>query len=592
MTRLSTPTLLGEFDLIGRTVTRHVELPTGQGAWAVTVSHGYVFVGTYSNGAVHRFDPANGTFTSIDRLGTVATYVWDLTTAPDGTVYAVTFPDGKVWEIDPITMAVRDLGAPVPGASYGRYVAANDTTVFAIINTPGGHLMAIDRATGSYTDLTPPLTGTGVTYSLVRIGSNGRVYLNGGGYLIDMLPDGSDVRYIPRPAGSRSTNEISPQPDGTVYVSVTPSGTVYRYRTGDTELTEIATPLPGSSAKLTQLDDSTLVGAAGTGLVWYLDQSSGALEFVDLSEVGLPESGQLPMSIAYAAPTDDGPTVLLGTTGRAYIHRPFEQKLQRVFVSGEPKTMVALGGKAYAAIYPSTEIIELDPATGAIKSLGHIRNEQYRPSEMVYDRTTGLIAIASGASFDKLTGALTLLDPRTGAIEVHRELLPNQNLRGVAVADGIAYVAGDVYGEGNVLGTEPEASIAAFDIGRRTVLWRTSPLPGHKTLSSIAVHDGVIYGLMARPAGVWFALDAETLTVLRQGTLPAAGQVFVHRGSVFACVNGGRTTYQLGPDLAEPRLLVETVSGQLSDLAPEDLTWHAWGVSGQELARIDLNTER
>lgn len=146
-------------------------------------------------------------------------------------VFAATYPDGKIWQIDPATSAISDLGAPVQGASYARYLAATETTVVAAINTPGGHVMAIDRANGAYTDITPGATGTDNGYGPLRIGS-GRVYVNGGGYITDMLTDGSDPLQIQVPAGTRSVDHISPQPDGTVYLSTLPSGTVYRYRTG------------------------------------------------------------------------------------------------------------------------------------------------------------------------------------------------------------------------------------------------------------------------------------------------------------------------------------------------------------------------
>lgn len=594
VTRSSTPTLIGEFDIAARRVTRYFEVPSGLGAWGITASGGYVFIGMYANGAVHRFDPSDGTFTTIGRLGS-STYVWDLTTAPDGAVFAATYPDGRVWRIDPGSGAVTDLGAPVPGSSYARSIAADETTVVVAVNTPGGHIVAIDRATGGYLDITPEQTGTGVGYSPLRMG-NGRVFANGGGYLIDMLPDGTDVRYIPRPTDQRSTDHIGAQPDGTVYISVLPAGTVYRYRTGDTELSEIATPLAGDGTRaLLQLDESTLFGATWSGSVWYLDLPSGAVDVVELTEAGMAVSAQRPQSMAADADNTGDVRVFVGGSSRLHIHRPWSGKVERVLVSGEPKTMSVLNGKLYAAVYPSTEVIEIDPAKGSVRSFGNIKNDQYRPSRMDYDRTTRMFAIGSGPRFDLFTGALTLLDPRVGKLEVYLDVLPEQAIRGVAVEDGVAYVAGDVYGEGGVRGPATNPSLAAFDIATRKVLWRADPMPGHGSIWSIGVVDGVIYGVLSRVYGAWFAFDVASQTVVRSGTLSGHGRVFVHNGNAFATVYGGGNIYHLGPNVAQPRLLVEGL-GDLwyggPDFAPELGTWQGWGISGGDLARIDVNPKR
>lgn len=594
VTRSSTPTVLGEFDLAARTVRRYVEVPSGNGAWGIAASRGYVFIGMYSDGTMHRLNPADGTFTTIGRLGS-ATYVWDLTTAPDGAVYAATYPDGRVWHIEPTSGAVTDLGAPVPGSSYARSIAADETTVVVAVNTPGGHVMAVDRETGAVTDITPELTGTGVGYSPLRMAA-GRVFVNGGGYLIDMRPDGTDARYLPRPADQRSTDHIGAHPDGTVYLSVLPAGTVYRYRTGDTELTEVATPLAGDGTRaLIQLDESTLFGATWSGSVWYLDLADGAAEVIELTEAGMAVSAQRPQSVACAVDDDGRVSVFVGGSSRLHVHRPDTREVRRIFVSGEPKTMMVLRGKIYAAVYPSTELLEIDPRTEQVTSLGHIRNDQYRPSRIDYDAKTGLLLVGSGPTFDVFTGALTVLDPRTGSYDVYRDLLPDQAIRGVAVEDGIAYVAGDVFGEGGVRGPATNPSLAAFDLATRTIRWRADPLPGQGSIWSIGVVDGVVYGVLSRDYGVWFAFDTATQRVLGKGVLSGHGRVFVHNGNAFATVYGGGNIYHLGPGLEQPRPIVRGL-GDLwyggPDFGPQPDSWLGWGLKDGDLARININPKR
>lgn len=592
VTRSSTPTRLGEYDFATGKITRHVEVPSGLGGWAATVSAGYVYIGMYDNGSVHRFNQADGTISSVGRLGS-ATYVWDMTTAPDGTIYAGTYPDGKVWEITPETGNYTELGAPVPNGTYCRYVGADDTTVVAAINTPGGHVMAIDRATGAATDITPSETGTDVGYGPLRMGG-GRVYVNGGGKLIDMRPDGTDVQYITLPDGTRSTDHISVQPDGTVYLTVLPSATVYRYRTGDAELTEIATPSPGDGTRcVSQLDDTTLFGATWTGTVWYVNLADGSVELVELTDVGMPVAAQRPHSITAIAPggTDDA-TIFVASSGRVHVHRPWQDEYRKVFMPGEPKTMLTMDGKVYGAIYPSTEVFELDPATDKLRSLGTIGNQQYRPSYIAHDSATDLLVVGSGPGFNEFTGAVTLADRQTGELDVHREVLPDQAIRALTVADGVAYVGGDVWGEGSQRGPAEHASLAAFDLATREVLWRTDPMPGQESTWGLGILDGVLYAVMSREYGVWFAYDIAAQQVIHDGTLSGHGRVFVQQGNVFATVYGGGNIYRLGPDLGEAQLVVEDL-GELwyggPSFAPEDTGSYGWGLSQGDLARINTS---
>lgn len=590
VTRSSAPTLLAEFDLTTRKVIRTVVVPSGSGAWGSTYAGGFVFIGMYTNGVVHRCDPADGTISTVGRLST-STYVWDLTTSPDGMVFVATYPDGKIWQLDPATNAVRDLGAPVQGASYARYLAATETTVVAAINTPGGHVVAIDRASGAHADITPAEPGTDNGYGPLRIGG-ARVYVNGGGVITDMLPDGSDMRQITVPSGTRSVDHISPHPDGTVYLSTLPSGTIYHYRTGDAGLTEVGTPMEGEGHRcLSVLDDGTVFGATSDGSVWYRDNDS--VDIYELTDVGLPISAQRPQSLVYdPATSGEASTVYVGGHGGIHVHQPRQGKLRRIRVSGEPKTMIVLGGKVYAAMYPSTEIVRIDPTTDTVHSLGNIGNQQYRPSYMAYDSVTKLVVVASGPTFDLFTGALTLLDPSTGKLEVHLDVIPDQACRALTVAGGIAYVGGDIRGEGGVIGPATSASLTAYDIAARKVLWRAIPLPDNHSTHSLTYLDGVVYGVMTRDTGAWYAFDTRTREVIQHGVLSGQGQAFTVRGNVYATAYGNGKIYRIGPDLAEPSLLVDG----LGDLwyngprfAPEGRgSWYGWGNSNADLARINV----
>lgn len=257
--------------------------------------------------------------------------------------------------------------------------------------------------------------------------------------------------------------------------------------------------------------------------------------------------------------------------------------------------MVVANGKVYAAMYPSTQILELDPVTRELRALGNVRNQQYRPRVIAYDDVTGLLAVATGAIPEHFTGALTFIDPTTDEFEVHRELLPNQGVTALHIADGIAYLGGSVLGEGKQPGPESTASILAYDIARRRILWRADPLNDHKNILSVTVHDGVVYGMYSRPAGVWFAYDIARQKVIHQGKINGGGKVVGHRGRVFATDYVARRQrgwiHQIGPDLEQSKVVVRGLEDLwgVGLMSPEKNSWYAWAVPGGQLARVNID---
>ncbi|WP_405599086.1 hypothetical protein OG741_17975 [Streptomyces sp. NBC_01410] len=582
--RGQSPPLLGEIDLTSRTLTRTVRLGRGEGGWAATVSGGQVYLGTYPFPDIYRFDPATGEVKLIGTVGPSGGFVWCLTTAPDGTVYAGTSPRGEVWEYKPATGTLRNLGNAVPGQQYVRAITADDRYVYAG-TLPSGYVVAYDRTTGVKTNLTPTPYGG----AAAMIARGGRVIAALTKSLVDMAPDGSDARVIATPAAERLIDAMTMTEDGTLYCVGRPTGTVYR-RDGDT-LVPVVAPVSGDEHRaLIPLDGGrTLLGGAGSGRLWWLDVAGGQSDILELIDAGL--SGPDPVqSMTYGSHG----SVHVGGHFSITTHRPERGTPKRVRVAGEPKQLRVIDGKVYAAMYPSTEVIELDPDRGRVKSLGFIDHEQQRPTDFArFGRERLLLSSAPGVGL--LKGALTVVDTWRCRLQVYRDVIVDQSVMSVALDDRhgcpIAYLAGDTWGGGSVPPTRPSATIAAFDLRRREVLWEVAPVEGYASIQHIEVCDGVLYGVYKRLAGAWFAMDLQTRTVLRTGKLPSYGELSVHRGQVYASVFGG-LVYRLGPGLDEPQVVL----GGLGDgwynppqLAWERSSWYAWGVAGRDLARLRLN---
>ncbi|WP_460653890.1 hypothetical protein [Kribbella endophytica] len=587
ITRGIVPPKLVEVDLATRRVVRTTDLPVGEGGWAMTVAAGKIYVGLYPVADVYCFDPATAALTRVGSLAGAGGFVWDLVTAPDGQVFAVSYPNGTVWQIDPATQALTRLGAPVAGAQYGRYVGAAGSSVYAGIYTPA-QLVAYDRTGGGFRDLTPDAV-RGQTFGPFAATAD-RLFVGSSGALLSMDLDGGNVRVVPLPSGQTGIDAIVVGADGTAYVTTRGAGTVWSCGPDDVTLTAVATPAPADEhRRLVLLDGGTLLGATGSGVLWWLDLGTGQFELLDLVDAGFEPAADKPQSIELGMPH-----LYVGGHWVVTEHSLTRRTSRRIRVPGEAKTLTWQDGHLYSALYPSTEVVRIDPRTTEVHSFGIIGHEQLRPWQAAYDERTGLLAIASAPGTGKLVGALTLLDVRTGRMDVYPNLLPDQSIMSVSIVDGIAYLGGDVVGGGGITPTRTSAAIGAFDLRRRRLLWTAEPLAGERSIQSVAIHRGLLYGVLKRTSGGWFTYNLRTGEVVRATTnLSGYGEIFVHEDRVYVETNFGGNLYQLGPGPGQARLLVNKLGDgwytvpQLSPVRGRP-THHAWGLADRDLVQLPL----
>lgn len=579
VTRGQTPPKVVTIDLANRAVTRIGRIPNGDGGWAATVSNGQVYVGTYPQAELYRHDPASGESRLLGKLTPGSGFVWCLTTAPDGVVYAGTSPGCEVWEYNPATDTLRSLGRAHAAVEFARVITADDRFVY-VGTTPERHVVAIDRATGERRDILPPeLVGPGAIYDIRATGT--RVLATTGGGMYDLAPDGSDVKVLTTPV-VEPLDALTVTAGGEVYVIARRNGGIFR-RTGDT-LERIGEENVGDENRGLVLQDGELIVAGGSGGLWYRDLATGESTLFDLAETDVA-GPDLIQSIAL----DPGRAVYVGGHYGLTEHKPWDGTSRRFRIAGEPKALLPLDGKLIAALYPSSEVVELDPATGAVRSFGTTGLQ--RPWEIAYDARRGLVLIASAPGTGIRTGALSILDLATGKLQNYPDVLPDQAAVSVTIEGELAYIGGDVYGGGSVTPARTTAQVAAFDLRTRKVRWRVEPLPGQGSLQHIEVHDGVLYGVYKRTSGRWFALDLAGGTLLAQGNLSGYGEIVVHRDTVYAATNFGDDIAVIGPDLAAAHVLYGGLTASwftVPQLEFEPDSWRAWGAAGRDLARFDL----
>ncbi|NUT35122.1 MAG: PQQ-like beta-propeller repeat protein [Hamadaea sp.] len=586
VTRGLKPPVLADIDLATHQVVREVRLPDGpktgepEGAWATVASGGYIYVGTYPVPDLYRFDPATGEVKHLHSFGNNGGFVWSLAAAPDGRIYAGTYPDGRVWEYTPATGAVRTFGVLASGERYVRALDADATAVYAGL-LDKGKLIAISTADGAKRELVQSTTGFG---AVAQHGD--RVLATSGGTLYDVAKDGTDLRAIS--LGGLSADAIGIASDGTAYLSTRPSGTIYRYRTGDAGITELGTPRLGEETRRLVPQGDSLLGFSGSGGMWTMRLDTAEVQYTDLMAAGLTTGAERPQAILLNRTND---TLYVAGHFSITIRDLSDGRERRIWVPGEPKALAERGNKIYAAIYPSGQILELDTRTDALRSLGYLGQGQQRPWDLEYDPVSDKLLVATAPLGANLRGALSIVDPDTGDAEVYVNVIPEQSLMTLSLdADaGIVYLGGDVLGGGGMPPLKTSASVAAFDLATRTVLWQVDPIPGYRTFQDVKVHDGVLYGVYKRTAS-WFAMDLATRTVTASGPLAGYGEIEVHRGRVFTSTYFGTGQVHLldtSATLMASGLGDEWYTNPQLAFIPG--TWDAWALVGRDLARIRLD---
>ncbi|GAA4995179.1 hypothetical protein [Actinopolymorpha pittospori] len=510
VSHLMLPARLGIFDAAAEHAVNLTELPTGGGAWASLADDTTIYIGTHTVADLYRFDTET---MALDRLGNLpgATYVWDMCRTPDGKIYLGTYPDGKVWELDPATGAVRAVAVALPGQTYVRSIIADADTIYAGVGAQA-HLVAIDRASGTAKDITPPeLAGEAFVYQLAQTSTHVIAGTHGTGQIA--IVDKSD------PTSYRIVH-----PDGVITIGkmATDGNDVYfgagyalwhlDLVTGTT--TQLATTADGDFVTAVHVRGGKVVVFTNSATMWTYDIATAAMTMADLQAAGMPTAPELPQSVHSMF----GRQAYVGGHGGVEVHEPARpEATSRIRIAGEAKAMTHVGRFLYIATYPSASIVRHDPATGQTTVVAMIGNEQNRPGDIAAHARRNLLLVASSPDYGKVGGALSILQLDTSELNVYRNLV-----EGHAHVSTAAHPSRDIgyVGTERPSGATASATVVSFDLATRRRIAEIVPVSGAVSILSLAVLGDVLYG--TTNAGVLFAVDARSGAVLGTATIATA----------------------------------------------------------------------
>lgn len=526
-------------------------MPGASGDATIAVApDGSVYVGTFYQGHLYRWDPATTQMTDLGSPTGTASYLYGLSVAPDGTVYGGTYPDAHVFSYQP-GIGFTDLGRPVadPAVQYVHATAYDpDHHALYVGTQPVAHIARIDLDTHAVTDVPfRPVAGANAVSDLDVTG--GRLFANVSGKLrvfdtatsaeVDFLDANTNTRPDAYSIAARGVSEVR---QNGAYFTTAYSGSTWVVRYDVTTDTLARTSVRSTRGALigygwrSEAGHDVLYAFAG-------NYSGGAFRY-DI-DAGTAGSMQLqispaPSPLENVLPNSDGTQVFVnaflnGATSRYDVVAGTASAITRV---GQAESWVRSGNTIYAGTYPNGALVSLPvtaTSTTPLTTYAQLKqsDQQIRPLAAV--EHDGNVFFGTEPDYGLRGGAIAVLNPADGTVKVTRNVVPDQTIASLAFVGGQLYAGSSTEGGTGTVPLPGSASLVRVDPATGQVLAATTPVPGARSITALAEHNGHLFGLADTTL---FQLDPTTMQVTRTLALDAAGQPPANTGDLVFHPNG------------------------------------------------------
>lgn len=516
--------------------------------------------------------------------------VRDLSVAPDGRLYAVGGGNPgapALWEYNPATGQVSNLGIPDAGATLARAVAATDATVFfgagSTLNGGGSAgracLYAYSRATQTFAQVTPAemladpsIRELAILGDKLLVGSAASTQQSKVA-LLDLANPSSYA--VATSIGKTAKNFTSI--GGQVYFANETGLCVYSVASNSISQLTLNGP---SLGEIWGVDarNNRILATSGYGFVAEIDPGTGTMAVTDLGEAGASATPQTVMGIAAGAGY-----AYVGGNGVIARHSLATGGVANLNAPGEAKDAVMVGGLLYTGQYSSQGIWTYDPLSGQpIHQAADFPGAQNRPLDVCWDEVNRLVLVAAQSDTEG-GGSFWTYNPATGAKQCFINPIDNrQLLRAVATRDGVAFLGG------GLPTLDGAGTVVAFDPAAGRELWRLDAGSG-AGLAALAVQGRNLYGL-TRKGGI-FVLDIPTRKVVHRADISSLfygfGALVANRGAVYGVSD--TNVFRFDPKtFAVATVLADTDGGWYSGShITNDENGYLYTMRGRNLVRID-----
>ncbi|HEU4682875.1 MAG TPA: hypothetical protein VFS39_00045 [Nitrospira sp.] len=431
-------------------------IPGENGAWALAWGpDGNLYIGTLPHAHLFQLNPRTETITDLGRPSDSEEYIWNLTVGADGKLYGGTYPSAKLIRFDPVSGRSEDLGRMDPVEQYANSVAASDDGFMYVgIGYGAAHLIAYEIASDRRRDIWPAQYQRPGNV-IVRRHDDGHVYANMGEQYYRL--QGWDLFPVV-PAEVPSVPPGNRLKDGRVILEAV-EGRLRVHDPATNVTTEHSIRYAGSDLGIFRL------GLGPDGMLY--------------------GSGYMPAHFFRLQPAG-GAVEELGTMGAGEVYSFLSQN----------RTVLAA---AYVGLSPLMAYDPSKPFLPGPSAEGNPRlvktPEPYlswRPMAMITG-PDGKVYLGAQAEYGTLGGPLVIWDTATDHVESYPHFVRDQSVISLTSAQGVIIGGTTTQGGGGSHPTQSHATLFVWDAAGRRTLFET-PVAGSAITDLVATPEGLVYG--------------------------------------------------------------------------------------------------
>lgn len=479
-------------------------MPAGIGSWGIIKGQdGNLYMGSYNQGKLMCFNPRTKQWTDVPQASPAFRkrqfIICDLVQAPDGDIYYGTYPGAHLVRYDPHTKTVTDIGK-VADEQYVRWLAVTPQgIVLCGVGPRLGMVIAYNPKTRRFWTITPRKYQTPGVFSKPL--ASDRYVVEG-----QQRPGSRVLVYDPKTLKLLHIYSVPAKNNGSGNQSIFTliNANHVLYQANDLEL---------MSLNLTNGNRKVVFASPGTAANnrWYFDKSGNLLGLLVQSYVylslktkevthqmipvkGLGEQvmwlNSFPNGLIYGGPG-------LGQTFFSY--NPKTNKLtsydQVIDRTGEIYYGIPYHGKLFTMSYAEAGLAVFDPSkpwdagdtpTSNPRAILYLPDDQYRPVGGIHLGPGGKMYIGTQPDYGLLGGALSVFDPETEKLQVHRNLIPNEEIGAVGTGERYVYCGADPSGGAGSKPVEHEAHFFVWDPQTQKIIFDRA-FPTSERFGAIAV---------------------------------------------------------------------------------------------------------